>query len=129
MTAAAVVGAVGLAAGVALPGAVAYAEPTTTEKSILGVADAMGIKHGGNADKAAAALADMFGVQVVDDAMLSKIAAIKKSNPTNLAVKNFDSKYYNKLSNDERAALIEIVRSGVENPDSGMGAYAMQVLS
>lgn len=126
-TTAAAVAAAGLAGAVALPNLVAEAQPSPTDASILGLADMVGIQHGGNTEKAATALADMFGVKVIDQEMLDKIMAVKASNPNNLAVKNFDPKYYEKLSNDERAALIQIVRSGVENPDSGMGCYAMQV--
>ena len=56
---------------------------------------------------------------------LDKIKAIKKSNPENLAVKHFDEKYYNTLSTAGKKALLQIVNSGVENADSGMGCYAM----
>jgi hypothetical protein len=60
---------------------------------------------------------------------LDKIKAIKKSNPENLAVKHFDEKYYNTLSTAGKKALLQIVNSGVENADSGMGCYAMSPVS
>jgi len=56
---------------------------------------------------------------------LEKIAAIKVSNPTNLAVKHFDVAYFNTLSVDQKKRLLQIVKSGTCNADSGMGCYAM----
>ena len=57
--------------------------------------------------------------------LLSKIEAVKISNPTNLAVKHFDRAYYDSLSPELKKRLLMVVKSGAENPDSGMGAYAM----
>ena len=58
-------------------------------------------------------------------AVLDKIKAIKISNPTNIAMAKFDFGYYNSLDLAGKKALLKIVNSGVENPDSGMGCYAM----
>lgn len=58
-------------------------------------------------------------------ATLDKIAAIKKSNPTNLAIKHFDVEYFKTLSPEKKKALLKIINSGVQNADSGMGCYAM----
>ena len=58
-------------------------------------------------------------------ATLEKIKAVKISNPDNIAVAEFDFGYYNSLDLAGKKALLEIVNSGVENPDSGMGCYAM----
>jgi creatine kinase len=57
---------------------------------------------------------------------LAKIRSIKKSNPDNLACKNFDFDYYESLDDEKKAGLIKCVNSGIENPTSGMGCYAMQ---
>jgi len=53
------------------------------------------------------------------------INKIKKSNPSNLMAKHFDVKYFAGLEADLQERLERICRSGVENPDSGMGCYAM----
>lgn len=58
--------------------------------------------------------------------LFERIKAIKKSNPDNLMAKHFDIAYFNSLSADLQERLELICRSGVENPDSGMGAYAMR---
>lgn len=60
------------------------------------------------------------------EALLTKIEAIKESNPDNLAVKHFDRAYYDSLSDEDKAGLLQCINSGIENPDSGMGCYAMQ---
>lgn len=55
---------------------------------------------------------------------LKRIAEIKVSNPTNLAIKHFDIKYYESLSAEDKTLFLKVIRSGIENPDSGMGCYA-----
>eukprot|EP00515_Schizochytrium_aggregatum_P002382 CAMPEP_0202066914 /NCGR_PEP_ID=MMETSP0963-20130614/54216_1 /ASSEMBLY_ACC=CAM_ASM_000494 /TAXON_ID=4773 /ORGANISM="Schizochytrium aggregatum, Strain ATCC28209" /LENGTH=372 /DNA_ID=CAMNT_0048633621 /DNA_START=33 /DNA_END=1151 /DNA_ORIENTATION=- len=57
---------------------------------------------------------------------IGKIKDVKKSNPNNLMAKHFDTAYFNQLSAELQERLEKICRSGVENPDSGMGCYAMQ---
>ena len=61
-----------------------------------------------------------------DAAALDKIRAIKESNPDNIAVACFDEEYYNSLDANGKKGLLMCVNSGVENPDSNMGCYAMQ---
>jgi len=56
---------------------------------------------------------------------LKKIAAIKTSNPGNIAMACFDEAMYNGLSDADKARLIKICKSGIENPGSEMGCYAM----
>ena len=43
-----------------------------------------------------------------------------------LCSKHFDFKYFNSLDAKGQAGLLQCCRSGIENPDSGMGLYAMQ---
>merc|ERR1739848_666812 len=43
----------------------------------------------------------------------------------NIAMACFDEAYYNGLSDEDKARLLKIVKSGLENPDSEMGCYAM----
>eukprot|EP00658_Telonema_sp_P-2_P040231 TRINITY_DN2877_c0_g1_i12.p1 TRINITY_DN2877_c0_g1~~TRINITY_DN2877_c0_g1_i12.p1 ORF type:complete len:696 (-),score=147.53 TRINITY_DN2877_c0_g1_i12:279-2366(-) len=57
---------------------------------------------------------------------LSQIAEVKRLNPGNLACKHFDVAYFNSLDDGLKARMIQCARSGFENPDSGVGAYAMQ---
>jgi len=57
---------------------------------------------------------------------INQIVAAAKKNPDNIMAKNFDIGYFNKLDDKLKARLIAVCRSGFENPDSGMGAYAMQ---
>merc|ERR1711970_1596806 len=61
--------------------------------------------------------------KMADD--LKRIAGIKTSNPGNIAMACFDEAYYNGLSDENKARLLKIVKSGLENPDSEMGCYAM----
>ena len=58
-------------------------------------------------------------------ATLERIKEIKKTNPSNLAIKHFDESYFASLPADLQERFIACVRTGFENPDSGMGCYAM----
>jgi len=60
-------------------------------------------------------------------AMLSPdtIAKIKVSHPENRMAKHFDNMYFKTLSAFDQNRLLMCCKSGVENPDSGMGLYAM----
>mmetsp|Transcript_19986 Transcript_19986/g.35519 ORF Transcript_19986/g.35519 Transcript_19986/m.35519 type:complete len:450 (+) Transcript_19986:80-1429(+) len=57
--------------------------------------------------------------------LIEKVNAVKASNPNNLMAKHFDADYFLSLSPELQKRLERIMRSGVENPDSGMGLYAM----
>jgi protein-arginine kinase len=57
---------------------------------------------------------------------LTRILVLKKVFPENRMAKHFDLTYFNTLNEDQKKALIQCCRSGIENPDSGMGCYAMQ---
>ena len=57
--------------------------------------------------------------------MLDEIEKIKKDYPGNLMAKHFDKEYFLSLDPALQARLAKIVKSGVDNPDSGMGCYAM----
>lgn len=56
---------------------------------------------------------------------VDKINAIKKSNPGNIMAASFDEAYYNTLDDAQKKRLLECCNSGVGNPDSAMGCYAM----
>ena len=56
----------------------------------------------------------------------ARIAGIRQQYPDNLMARHFDSAYFDGLTPQLQARLIRIITTGIENPDSQMGAYAMQ---
>jgi len=50
---------------------------------------------------------------------------IRKSHPDNIMAKCFDKKYFEKLNNTDKERLLKCCNSGIENPDSQMGCYAV----
>ena len=70
------------------------------------------------------------GAYVVDlqtaPAIVKRILEIKKEFPDNCMAQAFDEAYYNSLNDDKKIRLLTICCSGVANPDSCMGCYAMQ---
>ena len=56
---------------------------------------------------------------------LSLIKKAKEINPNNLAAKHFDESYFHSLLPELKQRIYRVVKSGAENPDSGMGCYAM----
>ncbi|MEL6504419.1 MAG: arginine kinase [Pseudomonadota bacterium] len=55
----------------------------------------------------------------------ARIAALRPRQPQNLALKHFDAAWFAGLSHDEQRAFNLRIRSGIENPDSEMGCYAL----
>eukprot|EP00899_Mesostigma_viride_P006796 jgi/Mesvir1/16117/Mv08402-RA.1 len=119
------------------------ANAKTNRGYLLGVAAAIGAGLGliGNSrDTASAETQTLYGMvadisqrlKKIERAMglefseaLDLIAAAHKSNPDNIMASCFDLDYFNSLDEDKKRRLLQICRSGYENPDSGMGAYAM----
>lgn len=60
----------------------------------------------------------------VDDA-LKKVEEIRSSNPGNRCAKYLDKAWYDKLSDEDKLVFQRCVKTGIENPDSGLGCYAM----
>jgi len=56
---------------------------------------------------------------------IEKIAGIRSAHPGNLMARHFNGDYFASLKESEQARLLKICASGIENPDSAMGAYAM----
>jgi creatine kinase len=56
---------------------------------------------------------------------LQKVNEVKAAYPGNLAMKHFDASYFHGLLPELKQRLYRVVKSGVENPDSSMGCYAM----
>jgi len=54
-----------------------------------------------------------------------EIKQIRLNHPDNLMARHFDERYFDSLSGDLQARLIRIIKTGINNPDSQMGAYAM----
>ena len=57
--------------------------------------------------------------------LIEKIKSIKQAQPGNLMARHFDAAYFLSLDEHSRQRLARIIASGIENPDSQMGAYAM----
>ncbi|MGI9482887.1 MAG: hypothetical protein ACR2OR_11090 [Hyphomicrobiales bacterium] len=57
--------------------------------------------------------------------IFADVAAIKKVHPENLMARHFDEEYFRSLDGAGQRRLAGIIASGIENPDSQMGAYAM----
>merc|ERR1719464_1150096 len=58
--------------------------------------------------------------------IVDQICKVKATHPNNIAAKEFSLKYFDSLSDTDKARFLKIVKTGAENADSGMGAYAMQ---
>jgi len=56
---------------------------------------------------------------------VNKVNNIKDSNPGNIMAASFDEDYFYSLKPKDQEALLRICNSGIENPDSEMGCYAM----
>ena len=79
----------------------------------------------GSADGAAEAAAPETAASGPEDPS-AKIAALLADNPDNICLNTYDPEYYNSLSDEDKPAFLQCLNSGIENPDSGMGCYAMQ---
>jgi hypothetical protein len=58
------------------------------------------------------------------NSMKAQIRAIRSAQPGNLMARYFNEDYFNSLDDSKRDRLRKIISSGLENPDSQMGAYA-----
>lgn len=52
----------------------------------------------------------------------TRLNQIREVNPTNRMAKYFDMAYFTELPQQEQTALIQCCMSGLENPDSSLGA-------
>jgi creatine kinase len=57
--------------------------------------------------------------------LATQVDKVKKKQPDNLCAKYLDKKYYSTLEGADRDTFYKCVRTGIDNPDSGMGCYAM----
>ena len=57
--------------------------------------------------------------------VIDTIAQIKRDHPGNLMAKYFDPEFYKELDEAKRTRLEKIIATGIQNPTSEMGAYAM----
>ena len=93
--------------------------PRMANKSIYGMLESFGDRL----DRIEEALG--VGLSVFSDE-IQKIREVKVSNPGNRAMKYFDEAYFAKLGLPLQQVFIDIVRTGFENADSGLGCYAMK---
>lgn len=56
---------------------------------------------------------------------INTIAKITRDHPNNLMARHFDAQYYTSLDDTARDRLNNIIATGIQNPTSEMGAYAM----
>jgi len=57
--------------------------------------------------------------------LTEQICKIRQCHPDNLMARHFDPAYFASLSPAQQKRLQQIILTGIENPDSIMGAYAM----
>ena len=57
--------------------------------------------------------------------LATQVDKVKKSQPENLCAKHLDKAYYKSLEGEDRDTFYKCVKTGIDNPDSGMGCYAM----
>ena len=57
--------------------------------------------------------------------LIEKVREIATSHPENLMARHFNEDYFLSLDDILQQRLTRIIASGIENPDSQMGAYAM----
>lgn len=56
---------------------------------------------------------------------VARIKELKKTSEC-IGIQQFDEEYFNTLTDDQKQQLLRCVNSGVENPDSQVGVYAMR---
>ena len=54
------------------------------------------------------------------------IGKIKAENPGNRTTKYLTKEYYDSLTPEQQAVFQKCVRTGIDNPTSGLGCYAMK---
>jgi len=59
-------------------------------------------------------------------AKVNTIEQIKKDNPKNIMAACFDRSYYDSLTDEQKPRFVECLNSGIGNPGSEMGCYAMR---
>eukprot|EP01051_Picozoa_sp_SAG22_P001701 SAG22_NODE_70_length_22717_cov_12.413741_4_plen_645_part_00 len=62
----------------------------------------------------------------MDAETTAKVLELAAANPQNIGLNSFDAEYAASLDDALQARLAACLRSGIENPDSKMGCYAMQ---
>lgn len=65
------------------------------------------------------------GLELSNDEVFATISKVTGENPGNRAMKYFDKADYDKLGDDAKARFLSCIRTGWENPTSGLGCYAM----
>jgi len=63
---------------------------------------------------------------VKSEQLIKDVHAIREAHPENLMVRYFDGEWFSSLGKPEQERLLNIIATGLKNPDSQMGAYAMR---
>jgi creatine kinase len=77
------------------------------------------------ASKASSGAAGGDGDVPSSDALFAKVEEIRAAEPGNRCAKYLDKEFYDSLSPEQQAVFYQCVRTGIDNPDSGLGCYAM----
>eukprot|EP00916_Digyalum_oweni_P020368 GHVL01033920.1.p1 GENE.GHVL01033920.1~~GHVL01033920.1.p1 ORF type:complete len:384 (-),score=61.70 GHVL01033920.1:70-1221(-) len=68
--------------------------------------------------------------QYIDDATygekIRRVLSIKEVQKDNIMARHFDLSYFDSLNDEEKQDLLKVCESGISNPHSQMGCYAMQ---
>jgi len=64
---------------------------------------------------------------MVIETIVGEIEKIKRIYPNNLMARFFNANNFSNLSDDHKKRFIRIINTGIKNPSSEMGAYAMYV--
>ena len=67
-----------------------------------------------------------FADQPTADQLFGKVDEIRKAHPDNRCTKYLTREYYDSLDDEKKAVLWRCVKTGLDNPDSGLGCYAMK---
>eukprot|EP00924_Labyrinthula_sp_SR-Ha-C_P000271 snap_masked-scaffold_25-processed-gene-2.46-mRNA-1 protein AED:0.02 eAED:0.02 QI:0/0/0/1/1/1/2/0/429 len=74
----------------------------------------------------AAASAEEFDPEKVKAQVFEKLKKVKKEKPDNLCAKHLTEEYINSLTPEQQQILYKCTLTGLENPDSHLGCYAMK---
>ena len=62
---------------------------------------------------------------MTSEKIIARIKEIREKHPGNLMARHFKEEYFNSLDKHLQNQLTKIILTGIKNPDSQMGAYAM----
>ena len=69
-----------------------------------------------------------FAEQPTADQLFAKVDEIRKAHPDNRCTKYLTREYFDSLDDEKKAVLWRCVKTGIENPDSGLGVLRYEAL-